>query len=27
VLSLVFQKESEGWKIAGAHNTDLVEMA
>ena len=27
VLSLVFQKESEGWKIASAHNTDLIEMA
>jgi len=27
VLSLVFQKQSEGWKIAGAHNTDLIEMS
>ena len=26
ILSLVFQKEADGWKIASAHNTDIVEM-
>ena len=26
ILTLVFQKAIDGWKIASAHNTDIVTM-